>query len=150
MTSPVTGGSVSRAVRPSSFALDAVHASRSPTMRFHEFYFSTFRPWMAVVVLLGWIGAAIVFRRLRDARITAAALYSFLAFVPIGLFYLRIQSLTSRYVCDFAASLVFASISFLLIAFQLLRKNPWASAALSASSSTRMRPASGRGRRARR
>ncbi len=104
---------------------------QSPTLRFREFYFGTFRPWMALPVLGGWGGAltAFIMRRrsptalalLADGRIAYLALFSFAAFLCESAFYLRVPAITSRYVVDFAAALAFAMATLALIGFGLVR-----------------------------
>src|SRR5262249_13713501 len=84
-----------------------IHPSQSETLRFREFYFSTFTPVVFVVLVVSWtaVVAASVTRRTGDPRIGTAALWSAAVFATLWIFYLWAPSMTSRYAVDFAPAI---------------------------------------------
>jgi hypothetical protein len=99
---------------------------QSPTMRFREFYFSTFRLWVLPLVVGGWL---LAWRR-GGQREKLLALFSAIAFAGQAVVYLRLPFIASRYIVDFAAAFAFAQVALLL---SLPRLRPLGALALVAS-----------------
>jgi hypothetical protein len=102
----------------------AIHPWQSPTLRFREFYFSTFTPAVLVAVVLGWLGvlAARLSGPIEDPRIAVGALWSFGVFALMFAFYLWAPSMTSRYAADFAPAVAIGLAATLLLVFREIER----------------------------
>jgi hypothetical protein len=99
-----------------------IHPWQSETLRFREFYFTTFTPAVFVGVVLSWVVvlAAYASRRpVRDRRIGVAALWSAAVFALLFGFYLWAPSMTSRYAVDFAPSIAIGIAGLVLLLFEI-------------------------------
>jgi hypothetical protein len=87
----------------------SMHPSFSPTVRFREFYFTTgLAPFIALAVAAWLLVAARSIRdrfHALDTASTIVAVWALLSFIAMAAFYLRMPTLTSRYVMDFAAAI---------------------------------------------
>lgn len=111
---------------PQWYARD-IHPWQSPTVRFREFYFTTFRPVDLLVLGTAWLAiAAMAFAGRRRAALRAlvappvgiAALWSAAVFACQFVFYLRAPSMTSRYAVDFAAPFALGASALVLVALR--------------------------------
>lgn len=101
---------------------DAIHPWQSGTLRFREFYFSTFTPPVFAVLVLSWVGVAAAYLsrpNVRDSRIGVAALWSVGVFALLFAFYLWAPSMTSRYAVDFAPAIAVGIAGFALLLFEI-------------------------------
>ena len=111
----------------------AIHPWQSATVRFREFYFTTFTPLHLGLLVAGWITVAAAWLAGRSAARRAAlvgppvaigALWSCTVFAGQFVFYLWAPSMTSRYAVDFAAPFAVGMSALLLL---LLRAAPTSS-----------------------
>jgi len=111
----------------------AIHPWQSATVRFREFYFTTFTPLHLALLVTAWLAVAGVWFRGRSAErrpasagppVAIAALWSCAVFAGQFVFYLWAPSMTSRYAVDFAAPFAVGMSALLLM---LLRSAPTSS-----------------------
>ena len=94
----------------------SLHPWLSPTIRFREFYFTTGLTPFLLIAIVAWIliGAS-GFKDLTPERIVVV--WSFTAFALLAVFYLRMPTMTSRYVVDFAAAIAGGVVGMVLWVF---------------------------------
>jgi hypothetical protein len=80
----------------------SMHPWFSSTVRFREFYFTTWLGPFLLMAIAGWVLALRAGPRHAAFHIAA---WSFLAFVLLTAFYIRMPTTTSRYVVDLAAAI---------------------------------------------
>ncbi len=96
----------------------AIHPWQADSIRFREFYFTTFHPLVLGAVLVSWIAvAASPARRLEDPRMGVAAVWSASVFAMLFVFYMWAPSMTSRYAVDFAAPVAMSLVALFLMLF---------------------------------
>jgi hypothetical protein len=103
------------------FAPDIV-LGQSPTPRWRNFYHSTFDVTFMAGVALSWLISAIKWVRFAERRgkptlPTIATLWSLSSAIPLTIFYLRSDVMSSRYMLDFAPAFAAA---FLALAWRCL------------------------------
>ena len=82
-----------------------LHAWFDPAVRFREFYFTSPAAWIALVAAVaGWV----------IARRTTIGIWSLATFALMTVFYIRMPTMTSRYVVDFAAAIAAGGCAWLL------------------------------------
>ena len=98
-----------------------MHPWFSSTLRFREFYFTTGLAPFLLIAVAAWvlIGASVLLQRASAflAPWVVVGGWSFLSFAAMTVFYLRMPTLTSRYVMDFAAAIAAGVVALLLWVF---------------------------------
>lgn len=97
---------------------------QSATLRWREFYFSTFDLSYLLIVLLGWVSGASSLVKVwqnrcesnRDdqnllALSSVFGVWSVVSFIPLFAFYLKVPVISSRYMCDFMPSFSSAGVA---------------------------------------
>lgn len=111
----------------------AIHPWQSATVRFREFYFTTFTPLHLALLATAWLAVAGAWLAARARRgsaalvgppVAIAGLWSCAVFAGQFVFYLWAPSMTSRYAVDFAAPFAVGVSALLLL---LVRAAPTAS-----------------------
>ena len=98
----------------------SLHPWLSPTIRFREFYFTTGLTPFLLIAIAAWILIGASALREPTAGPTPeriVVLWSFTTFVLLAVFYLRMPTMTSRYVVDFAAAIAGGGVGLVLWVF---------------------------------
>jgi glycosyltransferase involved in cell wall biosynthesis len=101
---------------------------QSPTIRYREFYFNTFSPITAILLLLGlsFITLCKLQKNASSNHLIKSAFllayWGITSFVLLFIFYLHAPSISSRYVMDFYPSICIILVAALLLLADLIQK----------------------------
>jgi hypothetical protein len=123
-----------------AFWATGIHPLQSATVRFREFYCSTFDVLVLMGLIASWTAVLARFIQVRKQRATGIstpvercfvmAAWSAASFALLFLFYLRMPSMTSRYAVDFAPAVAVGLAAGIDLAFRSVARRKDAARAL--------------------